>query len=144
MEQLRREFKVTLEGEEIPLRFEVIDWMEAERKLKERLYPWGKTPFWLEQGGEMALRHILVFIFVGIQHARPSMTWEELTGLIDWKQYSELEDTIGNAVADFFLKLGILPSENQPTMPETTAEPGQTSGLTQDTTSDSATPSSST
>jgi hypothetical protein len=131
---IRPTFTVDLGGETLPLRFEVRDWIAAEKRLGVALYPFGKTDWWRQNGGAIGLSLYADLLVVGLIHHKPdiSIDWV-LAQLTDPLTLDQVNVRVGEAVFDFFRKAGLIQAE-----PETPIlEDGENSGPTADTTSDS-------
>lgn len=140
--ETRPQFVVTLQGEDIPLRFEVQDWIAAERKLGVAFYPWGRSAWWRRLEGALGLSSLADLIMVGIGHCRRDVTLDQvMEALSDPAKLDAINEQIGAAASGFFIQVGLLKPD--PVMPPTAAEgTGSPSGPTADTTSDSPEPSS--
>lgn len=140
-EETRPQFAVTLGGEEIPLRYEVRDWIAAERNLGVAFYPWGRSAWWRQLDGALGLSSLVDLLLVGVGHCKPDLTREQVVeALADPELIDKVNEQVGAAASDFFVKVGLLPAPESQMPP--TAETGSRSGPTAGTISDCPSPSS--
>lgn len=134
IDSIRNEFHVELGGETFPLRYEVRDWIAAEKRLGVALYPFGHTDWWRQTGGTIGLSIYADLLVVGLIHHKPDVTVEwVLSRLDDPAKLNEINLRVGEAVHDFFRKAGLIPQETETATPED----GANSGLIADTILDS-------
>lgn len=132
MTPLTPRYTVTLEGQTLPLRFELFDWAEAERILGIPLLPFGDTEFWQRPG----LSQNAVLLFVGLRHAMPSLTLERIHEKVTWENHGAISETLQEALAAFFQRLqAMAPVAPAPEATSETPTRGRPSGPSDDTTS---------
>jgi hypothetical protein len=131
MTPLTPRFTVTLEGQTLPLRFELFDWAEAERILKVPLLPFGETEFWKQPG----LSQNAVLLFVGLRHAMPGLTLEQIHERVTWENHGPISAVLQDALAAFFQRLQAMAAAPAPEASSDEPTTGTNSGLSDDTTS---------
>lgn len=124
---------IELEGKQIPLRFELFDWAEAERILEIPLLPFGETEFWARPG----LSQNAVLLFVGLRHALPGLTLEMIHERITWENHGAIAGKLQDALAAFFQRLqAMAPAAPAPEAKTTEPTTGPLFGPSEDSTSD--------
>lgn len=131
MTPLTPRYTVTLEGQALPLRFELFDWAEAERILGIPLLPFGDTEFWQRPG----LSQNAVLLFVGLRHALPGLTLERIHEKVTWENHGAISETLQEALAAFFRRLQAMAPAPAPEATSETPTTGTASGPSGDTTS---------
>lgn len=142
--------EIELGGVRYALRFKILDWRIAETVTGEKLWPIGGTPFW-QHATDDQLQTMIVLLFVGIRRLLPRDLKHDFDAFQEWaneviseENFKTANETIGAALTDFFLRLGKAVGKEAEIASSLTETTGMTSGVSPESISVSAMPSSGT
>lgn len=120
MNPLKAPVPVSINGEELDLRYDWQDFASAEIALQIPLISAGSSQFW---NCPAAAWRLQILLYVGLAHCKPGLTLDEVRSWINWENHLYLDQRVSEAMRVYMRQVTREEDEAPEVTPGEAAEP---------------------